>query len=174
MLLDILERYFANNGRNVWWLNLPAPVNWIIGHLYLSGVFFVEWFHLNDILYIWHILFLHFYRSLFLLYLKLLASSVACLIRHIITFHCESYIILARYRIEYLRSRCGNFYEHALLVNVDLSINWLTHRDRAESRSPLTITMTPVRQTGDRVACHALFRGNLKPDTLMRSINLYI
>lgn len=103
---------------------------------------------------------------------KLLASSVACFIRGIIMFYCESYTILARYRIEYLRSRCGNFYEHALLVNVDLSINWLTHHDRAESRSPLTITMTPVRQTSDRVACHALFRGNLKPDTLMRGINL--
>jgi len=57
--------------------------------------------------------------------------------------------------IEYLRSRCDDFDEHVSLINADLSINWLTHRDRTESRSPLTITMTPVCQTGERVAWYS-------------------
>lgn len=105
---------------------------------------FIESFYINDISHIPRILFLLFITNHFLLVFKPFGKFYY--MSYYTRYNCNAQcMVSARYRIEYLRLRCGDFYERAPPVNADLSINWLTHRDRAESRSPLAITMTPVR-----------------------------
>lgn len=66
----------------------------------------------------------------------------------------------------------------APLINADVSINWLTHRDCTESRAPLTITMTRVVHRG---ASETIVERRVAGDTerklktsytSMRSVNL--